>query len=139
MVAQARRLKVRDLVRRPPLTITPHATLIEAADALTKHGVGALVVVDPAKPDRPLAVLSERDIVRAVSMRMPLSTPVEAFMSTGVVSVEADEPVSRAAELMWNYNIRHLVVTEGGRLVGVISIRDIVNPQNLSKICSETL
>ena len=139
MVAQARGLRVRDLVKRQPVTITPQATLIEAADMLTKHGVGALVVVDSAQLDKAIAVLSERDIVRAISMRMPLSTPVEAFMSTGVVSIEADESVSRAVELMWNYNIRHIVVTEGGRLVGVLSIRDVANPQVLSRLCSQSL
>ncbi|MFN7106559.1 MAG: CBS domain-containing protein [Pyrobaculum sp.] len=128
-------MKTRELIKKPPLTVTPDATLLEAADLLTKHSVGALVVVNPENPNMPLAVLSERDIVRAISMRMALSTPVEAFMSTTLVTVDADEPVEKAAELMWINNIRHLVVTEGGKMAGVISIRDIINPQTLRQIC----
>ncbi len=128
-------MKVGQLIKKPPLTISPSTTLLEAADFLTKHAVGALVVVDPREPDKPLAVLSERDLVRAISMRMPLSTPVEAFMSTTVVSIAADNSIERAAELMWKNNIRHLVVMEGGKMVGVISIRDVINPEVLQQIC----
>ncbi|MFN3805039.1 MAG: CBS domain-containing protein [Pyrobaculum sp.] len=128
-------MKIRELIRKPPLTITPNVTLLEAADLLAKHSVGALVVVNPENPNMPMAVLSERDIVRAISMRMPLSTPVEAFMSTTLVTIGAEEPVEKAAELMWINNIRHLVVTEGGKMVGVVSIRDIINPQALRQIC----
>ncbi|MGC8974349.1 MAG: CBS domain-containing protein, partial [Thermoproteus sp.] len=87
------------------------------------------------EPDVALAVKSERDVERALNMRMALSTPVDAFMSRGVISVEADEPLSRAAELMWRYNVRHLVVTKGGRLYGVVSIRDLLRPDALRSLC----
>ncbi len=129
MVAAPRGLKVKDLIRRPPVTISQGATLLEAADALTKHNIGALLVTDAS--GNPIAVLSERDIVRAISMRMPLSTPIEAFMSTGLITINADDDVERAAELMWMNNIRHLVVVEGGKAIGVISIRDLINPKVL--------
>jgi len=135
MVAPAGGLKAGDLVRRPPVTITPQATLLKAVDRLVEHNIGALVVVRPEEPDAALAVISERDVVKALNMRMALSSPVEAFMSPGVISVEASEPVSRAAELMWRYNIRHLVVTKGGRLYGVISIRDLLRPESLKSLC----
>lgn len=127
MVASARGLKVRDLVKRPPITISQTASLLEAADVMVKNNIGALLVTDLA--GNPVAVLSERDIVRAISMRMPLSTPVEAFMSTSMITISADENVEKAAEVMWIYNIRHLVVVEGGKPIGVISIRDLINPK----------
>jgi len=135
MVAAARGMKVRDLIRKPPVTVPPTATLLEAAETLTNHGVGAVVVVDPSSPDKPLGILSERDIVKAISAKMPLSTPVEAFMSTDLVTVEAEEPLSRAADLMWMYNIRHLVVVERGKLVGVISVRDLLEPNRRRQLC----
>ena len=136
MVA-AGRLRVRDLIRRPPITIPKTATLLEAADVMTKYNIGALVVMDQA--GKPVAVLSERDVVRAISMRMPLSTPVEAFMSVGLVTVDANDDVRKAAELMWVNNIRHLVVTEAGQVIGVISIRDIINPNVLGQLCGQAL
>ncbi|MEM0463095.1 CBS domain-containing protein [Pyrobaculum sp.] len=133
MVAASRGVRVKELVKRPPITIPATASLLEAADTLTRHNVGALVVVDQS--EKPVAVLSERDIVRAISQRMPLSTPVEAFMSTWLVTIDANETVEKAAELMWINNIRHLVVTEGGKAIGVISIRDLINPKVLSSFC----
>lgn len=139
MVASSGGLKVGDLVRRPPLVIHPDSTLLEAVDRLMEHNVGALVVVRREEPDKAVAVLSERDIVRALNMRMALSTPVEAFMSPGVISIEYDQPLSKAAELMWRYNVRHLVVTKGGKLYGVISIRDLIKPESLQAICREGL
>ncbi|MEZ0318552.1 MAG: CBS domain-containing protein [Pyrobaculum sp.] len=133
MVAASGGLKVKDLVKKPPITIPITASLIEAADVMTRHNVGALVVVDHS--ERPVAVLSERDIVKAISQRVPLSTPVEAFMSAWLVTIDAKENVEKAAELMWVNNIRHLVVTEGGKAIGVISIRDLINPKVLPSLC----
>ncbi|MEM1572310.1 MAG: CBS domain-containing protein [Pyrobaculum sp.] len=129
MVAPARGLKIRDLVKRPPITIPQNASLLEAADVMAKNNIGALLVTDST--GSPVAVLSERDIVKAISMRIPLSTPVEAFMSTTMITVNADDSVEKAAELMWINNIRHLVVVEGGRAIGIISIRDLINPRVL--------
>jgi Predicted transcriptional regulator, contains C-terminal CBS domains len=60
-------------------------------------------------------------------MKMPLSTPVEAFMSTNPISIRPDEDVARAADLMINHNIRHLVVVNlDGTLLGMVSIRDVL-------------
>jgi len=65
-------------------------------------------------------------VVRALNMRVALSTPVEVFMSTSLISIKEDEDVARALDLMLIYNIRHIVVTNReGELVGVISIRDV--------------
>jgi CBS domain-containing protein len=60
-------------------------------------------------------------------MKMPLSTPVEAFMSTRLISIRSDEDVIKAADLMINHNIRHLVVVNpDGSLLGMVSIRDVL-------------
>jgi len=73
-----------------------------------------------------VGVVSERDIVRAVAKGLNLDEPVSAIMSTPVITVEGDEPVWKVAEVMRQHNIRHVVVTRGGKLYGVISIRDLV-------------
>jgi len=62
-----------------------------------------------------------------LAMKMPLSTPVEAFMSTRLISIRPDEDVAKVADLMINHNIRHLVVANpDGSLMGMVSIRDIL-------------
>ncbi|MDT7862897.1 MAG: CBS domain-containing protein [Vulcanisaeta sp.] len=137
MVASTGGLRVSDLVRRPPLTIYADEALIDAVDRLVEYNVGILVVIRREDPDNPVAVISERDVIKALGMKMPLSTPVEAFMSTGVVSIEADQPLSRALELMEKHNIRHLVVTMGGKLYGVISIRDLMKLDIVKELCEE--
>jgi len=74
-----------------------------------------------------VAVISERDVIKALAMKMPLSTPVEAFTSTRLISIRPDEDVTRAADLMINHNIRHLVVVNpDGSLLGMMSIRDVL-------------
>jgi CBS domain-containing protein len=119
--------KVGELIRRPPITAYPSDTLIDVIEKMARYEVGALVVVNPSEGGKPVAVISERDVVKALAMKMPLSTPVEAFMSTRLISIRPDEDVIKAADLMINYNIRHLVVVnpDGSRL-GMVSIRDVL-------------
>jgi len=121
-------MRIRDFVKRPPVTITPNATIRDAAELMAKEKIGLLVVVEGG---RIAGVVSERDIVRAVAFKVNLSERVEKIMTKTVVTIEADAHVREAAELFRLYNIRHLVVTERGTLYGVISIRDIVKEQRL--------
>lgn len=124
-MAAARR--VADLVKKEPIVALPTETLVEVAEKLATNNIGALVVVNPQNTRKPVGIITERDVVRAISMHMPLSTPVEAFASTDLVTIDEDEPVGKAAELMLKYNIRHLiVVNKFGELRGVVSIRDVL-------------
>jgi len=110
-----------------PITAYPSDTLIDVIEKMARYEVGALVVVNPSEGRRPAAVISERDVVKALAMRMPLSTPVEAFVSTRLISIRPDEDVVKAADLIINHNIRHLVVANpDGSLLGLVSIRDIL-------------
>ncbi len=119
--------RVGELVRRELITAYPADTLLDVIDKLAKYEIGALVVVSPAEGRRPLAVISERDVIKALAMRMPLSTPVEAFMSTRLITISSEETVDKAADLMLANNIRHLVVVDpDGSLRGIISIRDVL-------------
>jgi CBS domain-containing protein len=54
-----------------------------------------LIVVNPSEGGKPVAVISERDVVKALAMKIPLSTPVEAFMSTYLITIRSDEDVGR--------------------------------------------
>jgi CBS domain-containing protein len=119
--------KVGELIRRPPITAYPFDTLIDVIEKMARYEVGALIIVNPSEGGKPVAVISERDVIKALAMKMPLSTPVEAFMSTRLISIRTDEDVTKAADLMINHNIRHLVVVNpDGSLQGMVSIRDIL-------------
>jgi CBS domain-containing protein len=77
--------KVGELIRRPPITAYPSDTLMDVIEKMARYEVGALIVVNPSEGGKPVAVISERDVVKALAMKMPLSTPVEAFMSTRLI------------------------------------------------------
>ncbi|THD45629.1 MAG: CBS domain-containing protein [Bradyrhizobium sp.] len=111
---------------RDVLTTQPHRTLKEVAAQLAAKGVGAVVVSDAAHAV--LGILSERDIVRAIGTgpASALEEPVSRYMTARVTTVEETTTIDEAMEMMTNGRFRHLPVVERGRLVGIVSIGDIV-------------
>lgn len=113
--------------QRPPVFTTPDATLREAAHALWLESVGVLIVGDEREP---AGVLSERDIVTKLAQGAdPDTTHVRDAMSSTLISTRAEDPVLDAALEMLNDAIRHLpILDEHGRVVGIVSMRDLVRP-----------
>lgn len=105
--------------------IGPDLTLGEACCELDRRRVGALMV---CRDDEVVGVLSERDVVRAVARdgQAALAKPVSDFMTGEVVFAAPAESVAILMERMTDRRIRHLPVLGEGRLVGVISIGDVV-------------
>jgi CBS domain-containing protein len=115
-------------------TINPEATLAEAAQELVRRNVGCLVVCsrDLATGEQLLGVLTERDILRfcAVSGNDLSGAAVAEIMSARVVTGSLQDSVEATMGLMTARRIRHLPVVSGGRLVGLISIGDVVKWQH---------
>ena len=107
-------------------TALPWITVGEAAKRLTDADVGALVVCDGDRRIR--GIVSERDIVRAISKRgaTVLDEKVESVMTHDVHTCDPQETVSRAMALMTRFRYRHLPVIAGSKLMGIISIGDLV-------------
>lgn len=111
------------------VVIAPDTTLTEAARLLTERRIGAVAVVDP---DGGLAgILSERDIVRAVAARgaAALTAPASSAMTAKVVTAEPGDRIDAALARMSDRRIRHLPVMQEGKLVGFVSIGDLVKAQ----------
>jgi len=108
------------------ITIGPTATLEEAIAVLGKHRIGAVVVL--GADQRVIGILSERDIVRALSERSAgaLKEPLSQSMTRVVVSCCEADTVSDLMERMTRGRFRHIPVLEQERLVGIISIGDVV-------------
>jgi len=125
-----------ELASKPPVTITPDKTVEEAAEMMVNHRVGLLVIVDKENPKRPIGVISERDIIRTIAGKAPLTVTVDKAGTTkNFVYVYADEPLTAAAVKMKQFNVRHVVVLDrNGELVGVISIRDLVGEKKILEI-----
>lgn len=115
---------VRRLVRRGAVTVFPEATLREVAVVMDLEEVGAVVVVAEG---RSVGVLSERDLVRAVAAGDDVDdVRAEDVMAMEVVTVALDDTVADAATGMLDGAIRHLPVVDGEAVVGVVSIRDVL-------------
>lgn len=106
-------------------TITRTKTVFEAIGLMVARNVGALVVLDGA---RPCGMITERDYLRKVAIvgRASKSTFVQEIMSDQLVYVTPDTPVEECMLRMTNARIRHLPVLNDARLVGVVSIGDLV-------------
>jgi CBS domain-containing protein len=106
------------------LTVSPEATLGEAAAAMAARGVGAVVVLDG---DRVAAILTERDVMKAVAAGKDGGAPVDEWMTPHPDTIEPSDTTDHAASLMIHGGFRHLPVVEAdGRVVGIVSIRDLM-------------
>jgi CBS domain-containing protein len=107
------------------LTIGPSHSLREAAGAMADRHVGAAVVMDPEQPGP--GILTERDVLQSIAAGQdPDRERVADHLSAELTFAHPDWSLERAAEAMCRGGFRHLIVVDGGELVGVLSMRDIV-------------
>jgi CBS domain-containing protein len=106
-------------------SISPDAMVFEAIEMMDKKNVGALLVMEQ---ERLVGVISERDYTRKVFLRGKHSreTKVVEIMSTNLTVTHPREPVEKCLRLMTDKHIRHLPVMDGDKVIGVISIGDLV-------------
>jgi CBS domain-containing protein len=118
-------MQVREGMSEAVLTIGPHHTLREAAEAMCRRNVGAAVVLDPEAPAP--GVITERDILLAVgSGQEPDRELVADHLTPNLTFASPDWSLEQAAAVMVKGRFRHLVVVDGGELAGILSMRDIV-------------
>jgi CBS domain-containing protein len=107
------------------VTVSPGLTLHDAARAMSERKVGAAVVLDPEQPGP--GIITERDVLQSVgSGQDPNTELVRDHLSPKITFAAPDWSLERAAEAMVRGGFRHLVVVDGGEMVGVLSMRDIV-------------
>ena len=111
---------------RDVATITPEATLQDAGNMLAEKRIGAIVVTDFA--ERVAGILSERDIVREIGKRGPgcLTENVTAMMTQKIVTCTKQEKADMALAKMTKGRFRHMPVVEGDKMVGLITLGDVV-------------
>ncbi|HLB03062.1 MAG TPA: CBS domain-containing protein [Nitrospiria bacterium] len=113
------------MMTREIKTIDPNASLYDAAKIMRDKRVGALFVEEAGNY---IGVISETDLVRrgmAEDKNLRLEK-VRAIMSSPIISIDIDRPASDASDLMSEKGTRHLAVTDSGKIVGLISVRDLL-------------
>ena len=111
------------------VTSSANKSLLHIAKLLARHGIGCIVIV--GDNDRVVGILSERDLMRAISQAGPkvLEEPVSEFMTKTVVAAREADTINRLMSEMTARRFRHMPVLEEDRLVGLVSIGDLVKIQ----------
>jgi CBS domain-containing protein len=111
---------------RDVITVDPEATVFEIADAMDEHSVGCVVVTDPK--GSAIGIVTDRDLVRRVvaAGRDAEKTRARDVMSGDIVTADVNERLPRVIEIMRTRGIRRLPLVEDGRLVGIVSLDDIL-------------
>ena len=115
---------IQDIMTRALITVNRSTTALQVAKMMEQGGIGAILVQDNGNP---VGIVTDRDYATRIAANdLPLSTAVENIMSTPLITINHDEPISAAAERMTSKKIRKLAVSENGKIVGIITSTDLV-------------
>ena len=113
-----------DILKPNFITVAPEDTLGEVAEKMMKQNVGAVIVKDFG---RLIGILTERDMLRAMASRMHTSEArVRQWMTADPITVPPDMALDDAAKIMLDHGFRHLPVTDGETVLGVVSLRRVL-------------
>ncbi len=115
---------VRETMQRKVVTIEEDTSAYRAAEIFRDHSIASLVVV---RGGHPVGIVTERDVTQRFLLldERPSAVPVRRFMSSPIFCATPDMDLRQALERMDHLGIRHLPVAEQGKLVGIISLRDL--------------
>lgn len=122
-------MKIREILStkgHDVVTIGPERSVLDTVQALVKHNIGGLVVT---QGERPVGIITERDILRLTAdAQGHLHTiTVESVMTRSLLTATPDDDLQAIMGVMTEKKVRHLPVLEDGRLVGIVSIGDLLN------------
>jgi CBS domain-containing protein len=119
------------LALKPPVAVPPHTPLAQALETMHERQIGSILVVDDA--GAALGILTRHDILARITLaQVPLATPIAQVMSTPIRTLTVRDTAHDAALLMSRHTLRHVPVTRDGRVVGLVSERDLFAMQRLS-------
>jgi len=118
-------LQVKDVMVTNIITIEAWASVKKAAELMNRHDIGCIIVVDGA---RPIGIVTERDMLKRVllQMRDPHKVRVSRIMSKPLITSKPETEIRKAVRTMNERRIKKLPVVEGGHLLGLVSLTDVV-------------
>ena len=125
-------VSVSELMTKNLVTVPAGTSAADAARVMNERHVGSVFI---EQNDRVVGIVTESDIVRkVVGENKPVHfVPVESIMSSPVISLDEQRSITEAADLMQQYRTRHLGVLHSGAIVGVLSVRDLLQPVSIDE------
>ncbi len=116
---------VKDIMIKALISVNPATTALQIAKMMVLGGIGAVLVKEN---EHLVGIVTDRDFATKIAANnLPLDTPVEKIMSSPLITINHDVPISTAAEMMSNKKIRKLAVSDNGNIVGLVTSTDLVN------------
>ena len=117
-------IMVKDIMTKALISVNTETTVFQVAKMMEQGGIGAVFV---KKDDHLTGIITDRDYAtKIVSNNLPSDTYVEKIMSSPLITINFDEPISAAAQRMTDKKIRKLPVTDNGKIIGLITSTDLV-------------
>ena len=131
-------IRVGEVAKRGLITIEEDAPVISAIKLMIDRNIGSIVVTSHK---RPAGIITERDILKKILVtgKSTESTRAGEIMTPDPVMIEQDRPLGEAIDLLNRKNLRKLLVTQGGEIVGVVSQRDILSLNRLCLYCGKEI
>ncbi len=118
-------IQVKDIMTKALITVNPNTTALQIAKMMEQGGIGAIIVKDNGNL---VGIVTDRDFATKIAANsLSLDTSVDKIMSSPLITINHDEPISVAAEMMANKKIRKLAVSDNGDIIGIITSTDLVN------------
>ncbi|TMA86328.1 MAG: CBS domain-containing protein, partial [Deltaproteobacteria bacterium] len=125
-------LRLGEVMTADPLTAAPSASLAEIAAAMRGRGVGSTVIVEEG---RVVGIVTERDALAALAAGAhPVAARAESWMTRSPLTLSPADGITHALEEMLNRSFRHIPIVDGGRLVGLVSLRQLVNAARIRHV-----
>jgi len=116
---------VKDVMSKSLISVNPSTTAFQIAKMMEQAGIGAILVKEN---DNLVGIVTDRDFATKIAANnLPFETPVQKIMSSPLITINHDEPISAASKMMSSKKIRKLAVSENGTIVGLITSTDLVN------------
>ena len=115
--------EIKEYMKTEVVSVYKDTKLADIAKIMTEKNIGSVIVVEDNKP---IGIITEKDIVRAIGKGKNLDTKADEIMTKSLITIRENSPITGALALMRKFNIRHLpVIDEKGDLKGILSIRDV--------------
>ena len=120
---------LREVMKSNPLMIGIDATVAQAAKAMCTEEVGSVIII---RQEKPIGIVTEEDIACKVVAKdfKPSTVRVDKIMSTPLITVSADKTVGDAAHMMVKHKVRRLPVVEHHKVIGIVTVRDLLTVSN---------